>query len=233
MRSYYAILGVTRKESPEGIRAAYHHRAREVHPDRTGGDSGEDFRQLREAYDVLSDPAARRRYDSELERRGRPRRSGGAPEPRQASPEPLLRTRRRAEPLIPEPASLFRDFQTVRPSRDALRDRIIRGFTGEGVPKAERVEALTVEIQLTPDQAARGAIVPLAVPVFSTCATCRGRGSTWLAPCPTCAQQGIVEGEAAIRIELPPGTRSGTVRELPLDGLGIDNLYLRLVVQVV
>jgi curved DNA-binding protein CbpA len=53
MRSYYAILGVTRRESPEGIRAAYRDRAREVHPDRLGVDSGEAFRQLREAYDVL------------------------------------------------------------------------------------------------------------------------------------------------------------------------------------
>jgi DnaJ-class molecular chaperone len=101
------------------------------------------------------------------------------------------------------------------------------------MPKAERLEALTVEIQLTADQAARGVIVPLAVPVFSTCPACRGRRSNWLAPCPTCAQQGIVEGEVPIRVDLPPGTRTGTVRELPLVGLGIDNLFLRLVVQVV
>jgi DnaJ-class molecular chaperone len=124
--------------------------------------------------------------------------------------------------------SLFRDFQTFRPSFGALWDRMQRNFTGVGVPKAERLEALNVEVVLTPEQALYGVEVPLGVPVFSTCPSCGGSGRQWLFPCLECGQEGYAEGEAVVRIDVPPGVRTGAVFEIPMTGLGIENLFLRL-----
>jgi len=235
MRTYYVVLGVPPDETVEGIRAAFRDRAKQLHPDRSGPQGGDAFRELQQAYEVLSDPTRRRHYDAELHRAEQP------PEPerhRGSRPpaEPLVNAPR-AEPLIPEdasdePVSLFRDFHTLRPSDEALRDRLRRNFTGRDVPKAEHAEALTVELELTADQALRGGAVPLAIPVARACPACDGAGTTGAFPCVHCGQTGWVEDERVVRIRIPPGVRSGSVTELPLDGLGIDNLYLRLLVRV-
>jgi curved DNA-binding protein CbpA len=58
---YYDILGVARDASDADIKAAFRHKAKELHPD-FGGDP-EAFRQLMTAYDVLGDPNNRRHYD--------------------------------------------------------------------------------------------------------------------------------------------------------------------------
>lgn len=61
----YDVLGVKQDASPQDIKKAFRNRARECHPDVAGGDpaKAEEFKKLREAYEVLSDPAARARYD--------------------------------------------------------------------------------------------------------------------------------------------------------------------------
>lgn len=67
IKNYYLILGVSRSESAEGIRAAFRQLAKRYHPDRAGAESTPEFREILEAYEVLSDPERRRRYNSELE----------------------------------------------------------------------------------------------------------------------------------------------------------------------
>src|SRR6201988_2769825 len=62
---YYELLGVSRKASAKDIRAAFRKLARKYHPDLNPGDkaSEEKFKQLQEAYDVLSDTKKRQMYD--------------------------------------------------------------------------------------------------------------------------------------------------------------------------
>src|SRR5437899_13030058 len=62
---YYELLGVARKASAKDIRAAFRKLARKYHPDLNPGDkaSEEKFKQLQEAYDVLSDSKKRQMYD--------------------------------------------------------------------------------------------------------------------------------------------------------------------------
>lgn len=67
IKNYYLILGVSRGESTEGIRAAFRQLAKRYHPDRAGAESTPEFREILEAYEVLSDPERRRQYNSELE----------------------------------------------------------------------------------------------------------------------------------------------------------------------
>src|SRR5256714_10531077 len=64
-RDYYELLGVARKANATDIRAAFRKLARKYHPDLNPGDKSaeEKFKQLQEAYDVLSDSKKRQMYD--------------------------------------------------------------------------------------------------------------------------------------------------------------------------
>lgn len=65
MKDYYAILGVKRNASEKEIRQAYRRLARELHPDLHPGDKQAEqrFKEVNEAYQVLSNPENRKKYD--------------------------------------------------------------------------------------------------------------------------------------------------------------------------
>src|SRR5919199_6150702 len=62
-KDYYKILGVDRKADDAAIKSAYRKLARKYHPDVNKG-KDERFKEINEAYEVLSDPEKRRRYDT-------------------------------------------------------------------------------------------------------------------------------------------------------------------------
>ena len=65
-RDYYEVLGVPRDCTPEQLKVAYRKLAMQYHPDRNNGDKAaeEQFKEVGEAYSVLSDPQKRQRYDA-------------------------------------------------------------------------------------------------------------------------------------------------------------------------
>jgi molecular chaperone DnaJ len=217
-KNYYLILGVARSESTVGIRARYRDLARRLHPDVAGPQSTGAFQEITEAYGVLTDPVARRLHNAELAAREWSR-------PVEPTAEPVARRRWAPTSLMAEP-------DAIRPSFDALLGRVFRNFTGIGVPKAERPEGLTFEVILTPDEAVQGVEVPIGIPRIHPCPECGGTGRVWLFPCPACGTQGMIVTEGVVRIPIPPLVRPRSVIEVPLHGLGIHNLYLRLHVQI-
>lgn len=62
-KDYYNILGVQRQASPDEIKKAYHKLAHQHHPDKKSGDEAK-FKEINEAYQVLSDPKKRSNYDN-------------------------------------------------------------------------------------------------------------------------------------------------------------------------
>lgn len=63
-RDYYEVLGVAKDASPEDIKKAYRKLARQYHPDvNKAADAEEKFKEVKEAYDVLSEPQKRAQYD--------------------------------------------------------------------------------------------------------------------------------------------------------------------------
>lgn len=238
-KDYYLILGVSRTETTRGIQKAFRELAKQYHPDRVGPEGTAAFQEIVEAYEVLSDPARRRKYNELLLQA----------ESRQPAPEPIsVRYRPQAEPLtskplrryesgwrepwIGDPLSLFQDFWTITPSFDALWERMLRNFTGRGVPKSEHAEALNVQVVLSPEEARHGGVIRLGVPVFTPCTNCAGSGYEWEFICRICAGQGMIEREAMVPVRIPPGVFPGTILEIPLSEWGIYNLYLRVHIEV-
>lgn len=219
-RDYYLILGVPRDASQGGIRSAFRDLAKRHHPDQAGPESAERFRDIREAYEVLSHPGRRRAYDAL--RRPRPRA------------EPLAGRRRRAapEPLAPDPVSLFGASESPRPSAEELLERWMLDFTGRRVPKAKRIAPLDCDLRLSPAEAARGGVLPLEVPVARRCPDCDGAGRVGPFPCGRCDRTGLAEGRARVRVRIPPGLPSGAVLEVPLGGVGVGHFALRVRIRV-
>src|SRR5512136_1432960 len=64
-KDYYKILGVTRTAADKDIKAAYRRLARQYHPDVNPGNKAaeEKFKEINEAYEVISDPEKRKKYD--------------------------------------------------------------------------------------------------------------------------------------------------------------------------
>lgn len=165
-RDYYEILGVPRTATQEEIKRAFRRLAREHHPDiNQDPRAGERFKEMNEAYQILGDPERRAQYD-----RGEQVAFGGI------------------------------DLGQSSPFGNALDD-IFEMFFGQprarggGEPGPERGSDLRIELELTLEEAARGAEKTIALKREETCSACFGTGAEkGSAPeeCPTCGGTGQV-----------------------------------------
>src|SRR5690625_3810603 len=109
-QTHYDVLGVAPTASPAVIKAAHRALAKELHPDRPGGDA-EKFAAVNRATEVLLDPAARARYDADLEA---PVQESVPVYPQEAAPEVMWEE-------IPEPAGhAYMEPAAPAPSRMGL-----------------------------------------------------------------------------------------------------------------
>ena len=207
-KNYYLILGISRSESAAGIRSAFRDLARQHHPDRAGPAGAPRFREIVEAYRVLSDPESRREHDADLRERDVPVRHVRAGSRRFGA------------------VDLFARPDAIRPSAEALLDHLLRNLMSGTTPKAERPEPLLCDVLLTPAEARSGGLLPIRVPIAAPCVTCHGTGHIAGFPCRACGAAGRVSSQLVVPLEVPPGVRPGSILEMPLDSWGIRNLWL-------
>jgi molecular chaperone DnaJ len=219
-KNYYLILGIPTDAAPGAIRSAFRKLARLHHPDHGGSSGTRAFREASEAYEVLSDPVRRARYDQELGRDVR--RQAKSPPGRASEPEPL----------VSDPVPITGRPESVQPSFEALLERLSRNFTGRGRPKGEREEPLHFELVLSPEEAGRGVLIPFQVPVLTVCPRCRGGGRVGGFACPDCEGSGRVTEERRLDVHVPARVRDGTVIEVPLRRLGVENVWLMVHVRI-
>ncbi|MCB1247620.1 MAG: molecular chaperone DnaJ [Acidimicrobiia bacterium] len=233
MKDYYEILGVARDADADAVKKAFRRLARETHPDANPGDPEAEarFRDIAEAYEVLSDPQKRARYD-------RGETFGG---------QDLFSQFGGLEDILQQFfGGGFGGFGG--------------GFAG-GARGPTRGQDVGVRIDLTLDEAATGIDreVSFNAPIeceacdgvgardpldVITCSTCNGQGRVQRArqtmlgtmmtvadcpdcdgvgtrietPCDVCGGQGRHAGERTLTVEVPPGVATGT--RLRLNGRG-------------
>ncbi|HQR90362.1 MAG TPA: molecular chaperone DnaJ [Caulobacter sp.] len=170
MRDYYEILGVTRTADDAGLKAAFRKLAMEHHPDRNGGceDASGRFKEINEAYSVLSDPQKRAAYD----RFGHAGVNGG----------------QGGGGFSGDPSDIF---------SDVFGDVFGEMFGGGRRPSngPQRGQDLRYDLEISLEQAYAGAEVEIKVPAAITCEVCDGSGAkvgTSPTVCGTCGGHGRV-----------------------------------------
>lgn len=91
------------------------------------------------------------------------------------------------------------------PSVSSVLDGMRQSFFGD--PPQVRLAA---EVELTPQEAFWGALVPLQITLPALCGHCGGRGEVWEGWCPTCSGQGEISGDYRLRLRVPAGVRAGS-----------------------
>jgi molecular chaperone DnaJ len=245
-RDFYEVLEVTKSASSEEIKKAYRKQALKYHPDRNPGDkaSEEKFKEAAEAYEVLSDPQKKARYD-QFGHAGVGGAAGGG-----FGGEGMT-----MEDIFSHFGDIFSDL-----GFGGFGSFSTRGG-GRGSQQMARGSNLRIKVKLTLEEIEKGAEKKLKVAkyiacdecsgtgakggsAYSTCGTCRGSGkvtrvtntflgqmsTTQICPscngdgktitnkCHKCAGEGVMRGEEVISIKIPAGVAEGM--QLSVSGKG-------------
>lgn len=243
-RDYYEILGVPRDAKKEQVKDAYRKLALQYHPDRNKSpDAEEKFKEISEAYAVLSDDEKRGQYDQ----------FGHAGIDQRYTWEDIFRTT--------DFESIFRDLGFGFGGFDSIFDM----FFGRRRPWREerprRGPDLRYDLAISLEEVSTGVTKELTVPRrevcdvcngsgarkgtepkscqrckgtgqiervqeagfarivrVQTCDRCGGRGFTIESPCPGCRGTGIVEHARRISLKVPPGIEDGSQLRLAGEG---------------
>ncbi len=194
--SYYETLGVPKNASADELKKAYRKLARQYHPDRNPGDADAEakFKEVQQAYDILSDPDKRKAYDSFGSTNGRP------------GPTNV-------------DFSDFADFDLGDLFGGLFGGR---GRGGASQPqRGQRGADVEVEVRVSFEDALKGIETTVPVSLELACHTCHGTGAapgTAPKPCPRCDGTGVVatsQGLFALQQPCPNCRGSGTVVETP------------------
>lgn len=212
-RDPYEVLGVARDASAEEIKRAYRRLAHRYHPDRNPGDrdSEERFKEVQAAYEILSDPERRARYD----RFGSddPSASAGAGfEDLGAVFEDLFAgIFGRAGPAGSRGEDLELEIEIDLEEAVSGAGREIPIRSREPCPSCQGTGAENGQLDTCPTCGGFGR-VRVAGGVFSiqqTCPHCRGRGRVPRRACGECGGSGRILGVRRIQVEIPAGIEDG------------------------
>jgi len=234
-RDYYEILNVERAANGEEIKRAYRKMAMKYHPDRNPGDKEAElkFKEAAEAYEVLSNPDRRQRYD-------------------QYGHEGLRGTSMHDFGHM-DPTDIFSMFEEIfngggfGSSRARQGSRARRGASLETVIDITLKEVLTgIEKDVEFDRldtcdtcdgnGARPGSSPVTCPtchgngqvtqsgfggmfrMVTTCPSCRGQGKVIKDKCPECDGSGMTPRHRKISVKIPPGIHDGQAVRIPGEG---------------
>jgi molecular chaperone DnaJ len=232
---YYEILEVTRGAGEEDLKKAYRRLAVQFHPDRNPGDkrAEEKFKEINEAYQVLSDPEKRARYD----RFGHAAFQGAAG----AGGFGGFDFSQGFEEVF---SDIFGDFFGT--GRGRSRSRTRRGDdlrydlevefeeAARGTEKVVKFQRLATCESCNGARSRGGADGARTCPnckgtgqvrtqqgffsIATTCGQCRGDGMVIADPCPACQGQGRVRKPVSLSVRIPPGVDNGSRLKLRSEG---------------
>jgi molecular chaperone DnaJ len=215
-KDYYKTLGVGKKASDKEIKDAFRRLAREYHPDANPDNKNaeEKFKEVNEAYEVLSDSEKRKQYDS-----GQMFMGAGGPGPGYDfsgfGSRPGSRSYAYTGDLgdLGDLGDIFNLFSGMGGGPGAS--------TGRRRQQPRKGRDLTTDVTISFDDALQGLSVPLTVTGKTVCPTCKGSGAkpgTLPKTCPSCGGRGTVsqnQGPFAFSRPCPNCGGRGTVIEDP------------------
>jgi molecular chaperone DnaJ len=234
-RDYYEVLSVSRTAGEEELKKAYRRLAIQFHPDRNPGDkqAEERFKEINEAYQVLSDPEKRNQYD----------RFGHAVFQSPQGPGGFggFDFSQGFEEVF---SDIFGDFFGTGRGRSRSRSR--RGEdlrydlevefeeAARGTEKIIKFQRLTTCDSCNGSRARGGADGVRTCPncrgtgqvrtqqgffsISTTCGQCRGEGMMIADPCPKCQGQGRIRKPVSLSVRIPPGVDNGSRLKLRNEG---------------
>ncbi|MFW6199196.1 MAG: molecular chaperone DnaJ [Gemmatimonadota bacterium] len=225
-KDFYEILGVSESAGQDEIKKAYRKLAKQYHPDANQGDpeAAERFKEVGEAYSVLSDPEKRTQYDQMRKYggfgfgRGGGGRGPGTPGagrgPGAGGPESFS----------------FDDLGGLGGLGDIFSSIFDRGRRGrgprEGAGAPSRGKNVEYVVEIGFATAVKGGKIAISVPISEDCAICGGSGAkpgTGVRSCPECGGVGTVsfgQGGFAVNRPCPACMGRGTVPEVPCSACG-------------
>ena len=247
-RDYYDVLGVGSNAGPDDIKRAYRKLAMTYHPDRNQGDAdaATRFKEASEAYEVLSDPAKRQRYDQF----GHAGISGsGLHDFTHMDVEDIFsmfgfgdlfgggRRRGRGADLQTTVEITLNEVATAAKRTITFqRSDLCETCGGSGAAPGTTMRTCPTcggygQVEQT------GGLGALFGRVITTCPSCRGRGQNVVTPCSACRGSGRTARERMVEVSIPPGIFDGqAVRvrgegELGQDGRARGDLHCYVTVK--
>jgi molecular chaperone DnaJ len=102
---------------------------------------------------------------------------------------------------------------------------LLRPPRAHGLRRPVRRGSLSAEILLAPDEAASGGVLPLDIPLSSSCSSCDGTGGRYL-DCGECGGRGALDRRLPVSLRIPPGVRDGAVFQIGVDDDAVDSVLL-------
>jgi len=224
-KDYYNILGVNRNASEREIKQAYRRLARKHHPDVNPGDKSAEakFKQINEAYEVLSDKEKRRKYDQFGEQ--------------WQYADQFAEAGWQQTPFWDFSRGGGTRFHFAEGNLGSLFDDLLQGFrSSRRQARPRRGQDIEHPVEVTLEEAYHGTTRTLSLGVEEPCSACQGTGRIQNLPCSVCQGSGVVSRVKRIEVKIPPGVKDGSrVRIAGKGGQGYGgargDLYLKMSVK--
>ncbi len=196
-KDYYNTLGVNRDSSEREIKQAYRRLARKYHPDVNPGDKSAEarFKQINEAYEILSDKEKRKKYDQfgdQWQYADQFAQAGYQQSPFRDFSQSGSTSFRFEEGL----GSLFSD--------------LFGGRFGERRVRPRRERDIEHPVEVTLEEAYHGTKRTIALQAEESCSGCQGSGRIRNMPCSVCRGSGVVSRIKRLEVKIPPGVKDGS-----------------------
>jgi curved DNA-binding protein len=207
-KDYYEILGVSRSATADEIKKTHRKLARKYHPDLNPGDQPAEakFKEVQEAYEVLSDPQKRKRYDQ----LGANWHSGAEFRPPPGWESTTTHAGNGADVDF-ERSGGFSDFFESLFSGRRASGPAQAGFQMRG-------RDIDAEAAITLEEAHIGTRRSFSLEIGEPCPECGGSGVKGKRPCPACRGRGTRPGRKTLEVNIPAGAREGTTLRLAGQG---------------